>query len=162
MVRSCKNDLRSSSHGQLAKQDKLPLPLTLGEGGSQLPASATSPNLASESSKSTETATAGATNLVETESLSNNITDAEALSMGLSAQTLNLLRKQIEQLLYQNRNLSEGFHEMSQRLRRLERMNSRSGSTSGRLADFTERMDLPEVPRETNGHAVSLVRTVSF
>ncbi|KAL7058949.1 hypothetical protein AAHC03_013017 [Spirometra sp. Aus1] len=192
MVRSCKNDLRSSSQIHLAKQERLATPLTVGETGSQLPASATSPNLASETMKTPETAaaTAAATNTSETESFPSSATDAEAISMGLSAQTLSLLRKQlnmqetetrialyqihrlmtqlrleatarlegqhrIEQLLYQNRNLSEGFHEMSQRLRRLERMNSRSGSTSGRLADSVEGADLPELPRESNGHAMS-------
>nr|VZI30637.1 unnamed protein product [Spirometra erinaceieuropaei] len=191
MVRSCKNDLRSSSQIHLAKQERLATPLTVGETGSQLPASATSPNLASETTKTAETAAAAAaaaTNTSEPESFPSSATDAEAISMGLSAQTLSLLRKQlnmqetetrialyqihrlmtqlrleatarlegqhrIEQLLYQNRNLSEGFHEMSQRLRRLERMNSRSGSTSGRLADSVEGADLPELPRESNGHA---------
>uniref|UniRef100_A0A0X3PPB4 Dystrophin-like protein 1 n=1 Tax=Schistocephalus solidus TaxID=70667 RepID=A0A0X3PPB4_SCHSO len=188
IVRSCKNDMRSSSQVYLAKQDRLATPLTTGESGSQLPASATSPNLASESTKTTEAAEA-AVATAETETFPGSVTDAEAISMGLSAQTLNLLRKQlnmqetetrialyqihrlmtqlrleatarlegqhrIEQLLYQNRNLSEGFHEMSQRLRRLERMNSRSGSTSGRFVESTERMDLPDIPRESNGHAL--------
>nr|VZI23756.1 unnamed protein product [Spirometra erinaceieuropaei] len=194
MVRSCKNDLRSSSQIHLAKQERLATPLTVGETGSQLPASATSPNLASETTKTAETAAAAtaATNTSETESFPSSATDAEAISMGLSAQTLSLLRKQlnmqetetrialyqihrlmtqlrleatarlegqhrIEQLLYQNRNLSEGFHEMSQRLRRLERMNSRSGSTSGHLADSVEGADLPELPRESNGHAMPLL-----
>ncbi|KAM3177787.1 hypothetical protein ACTXT7_003844 [Hymenolepis weldensis] len=144
MVKACKNDLRSISSYQLSKEASNITDPVMG-----IPNSITTPNLASTSvdgSKVDGKSSGDITSALSAETLvilkrQLNIQETEnkiailqihRLMRQLKLEAAARMEGQyrIEQLLSQNRNLSEGFQEMALRLKRLENLSPIPSATS--------------------------------